>query len=110
MIREQQLIAAFARLERHVLLTWIDEGVIAPHRDEEGYLFDQADQARVALAFDLHYRMGLDHASLPVVFSVLDQLHEARHHLRALAEAVAEQPETIRLEITRRLGRRSPPV
>ena len=64
MIGETELIAQFTYLERQVLLTWIEEGVIAPHRDEEGYLFDQVDKSRVALACDLHYRMGLDHPSL----------------------------------------------
>jgi chaperone modulatory protein CbpM len=103
MIRETELIAQFRYLERQVLLTWIEEGVIAPHRDDEGYLFDQIDESRVALACDLHYRMGLDHVSLPVILSLIDQLHDARHHLRALTRAVAEQPEAIQQEITRRV-------
>jgi chaperone modulatory protein CbpM len=109
MIRETELIAQFRYLERQVLLTWIEEGVIAPHRDDEGYLFDQIDESRVALACDLHYRMGLEHASLPVILSLIDQLHDARHHLRALTRAVAEQPEAIQQEITRRVtGDRTP--
>ena len=105
MIRETELIAQFTYLERQVLLTWIEEGVIAPHRDEQGYLFDRVDESRVALACDLHYRMGLEHASLPVILSLIDQLHDARHHLRTLTRAVAEQPDTIQQEITRRIRR-----
>lgn len=108
MIRESQLVAQFTYLERHVLLGWIEDGVIAPFRDEQGYLFDVADEARVALACDLHYRMGLEHASLPVILSLIDQLHEARHHLRALSRAVAEQPDAVQQQITRHLsGNRS---
>ena len=103
MIRETELIAQFTYLEREVLLTWIEEGVVAPRRDEEGYLFDRVDESRVALACDLHYRMGLDHASLPVILSLIDQLHDARHHLRTLTRAVAEQPAAIQQEITRRM-------
>lgn len=104
MMRESELIAQFTVLERQVLLIWIEEGIIAPHRDEEGYLFDRIDESRVALACDLHYRMGLDHASLPVILSLIDQLHDARHHLRTLTRAVAEQPETVQQEITRQMG------
>ena len=104
MVRESELIAQFTVLERHVLLTWIEEGVIAPHRDDEGYLFDPVDESRVALACDLHYRIGLDHASLPVILSLIDQLHDVRHHLRALTHAVAEQPEAVRQEIAERLA------
>jgi chaperone modulatory protein CbpM len=103
MIRETELIAQFTYLERHVLLAWIEEGVIAPHRDEQGYLFDQIDESRVALACDLHYRMGLEHASLPVILSLIDQLHDARHHLRKLVRAVAEQPEAVQQDITSRI-------
>jgi chaperone modulatory protein CbpM len=103
MIRETELIARFTILERQVLLIWIEEGVIAPQRDAEGFLFDQVDESRVALACDLHYRMGLDHASLPVILSLIDQLHDARHHLRTLTRAVAEQPEAVQQEITRRV-------
>lgn len=103
MIRETELIAQFTYLERQVLLTWIEEGVIVPERDEQGYLFDRLDRTRVALACDLHYRMGLDHASLPVILSLIDQLHDTRHQLRALARAVTEQPEAVQQEITRRM-------
>jgi chaperone modulatory protein CbpM len=103
MIRENELIAQFEYLERQVLLTWIEEGVVAPHRDEEGYLFDRIDESRVALACDLHYRMGLEHPSLPVILSLIDQLHDVRHHLRALTRAVAAQPEAVQQEITSRM-------
>ena len=104
MIRETELIAQFAYLERQVLLTWIEEGVIAPHRDDQGYLFDRVDESRVALACDLHYRMGLEHASLSVILSLIDQLHDARHHLRKLTRAVAEQPEEVLQEIAQRMA------
>ena len=104
MIREGELIAQFTYLERHVLLTWIDDGVIAPHRDDSGYLFDRLDQARVALACDLHYRMGLEHASLPVILSLIDQLHDARNTLKALTRAVSAQSDEIQLDITQRVS------
>ena len=110
MIREVELFAQYTYLERRVLLAWIDEGVVEPQRDEEGFLFDPADEARVALACDLHYRMGLDHASLPVILSLIDQLHEVRHHLRAITRAVAEQPGEIRDLITRRVTGGDPPT
>ena len=105
MIRETELIAQFTYLERQVLLTWIEEGCITPRSDKDGYLFDQVDEPRVALACDLHYRMGLEHASLPVILSLIDQLHDARHHLRALTRAVAEQPDAVQEEITRHMAR-----
>lgn len=113
MIRESQLIARYTVLERHVLVTWIEEGVITPHSDAEGYLFDQIDESRVALACDLHYRMGLDHASLPVILSLIDQLHDTRRHLRALTRAICEQSDEVQEAISRHIasasGRGEPP-
>lgn len=103
MIRETELISRSKVLRRDVLLIWIEEGVIVPHRDEQGYLFDRIDESRVALCCDLHYRMGLEHASLPIILSLIDQLHDARHHLRNLSRAVAGQPDAIRQDITRRM-------
>ncbi len=44
MIRESELFAQFTYLEQQVLVTWIQEGVLAPHRDGQGYLFDQIDE------------------------------------------------------------------
>jgi chaperone modulatory protein CbpM len=109
MIRESELFAQFTYLEQQVLVTWIQEGVLTPHRDDQGYLFDRIDESRVALCCDLHYRMGLDHASLPVILSLIDQLHDARHHLRALTRAVANQPDAVQQEITRHIAGGSPP-
>ncbi len=106
MIREAELIAQFTTLERQVLTTWIEEGVIEPARDDEGYLFDPVDESRVALACDLHYRMGLEHASLPIILSLIDQLHDMRHHLRTLTRALAEQPEAIQQQIARYIKER----
>ena len=103
MIRETELIAQFTVLERQVLMTWIEEGVVTPERDDKGYVFDAVDESRVALACDLHYRMGLEHASLPIILSLIDQLYDARHHLRTLTRAVAEQPKEVRQEITRQM-------
>jgi chaperone modulatory protein CbpM len=109
MIRETELIEQFTVLERQVLMTWIDEGIIEPERDDDGYLFDPVDESRVALACDLHYRMGLEHASLPIILSLIDQLHDARHDLRTLTRALAEQPEDVRQEILLHLKEASHP-
>ena len=105
MIRERELIAHFTVLERQVLMTWIEDGVIEPERDDEGYLFDPVDESRVALACDLHYRMGLEHASIPIVLSLIDQLHDARHDLRTLTLALAKQPEHVRQAISLHMKR-----
>jgi chaperone modulatory protein CbpM len=102
MISESELIAAIGRLEVRVLHEWIEMGLLAPHRDAGGYLFDDADIARVNLVCDLSFDMGVGEESLPVILHLIDQLHGTRHTLKALTAALAEQPEEIRVTITTR--------
>ena len=102
MIDEQQIIARNACLDTEALRSWIEQGLVSPHRTEKGFEFDEIDQARIALVCDLHYGMGLHHESLPVILSLIDQLHHTRHSLRAITTAVSEQPDEIRIQISRR--------
>ena len=102
MISESELIAAIDRLEARVLHEWIEMGLLSPHRGDAGYLFDDVDIARVHLVCDLRYDMGLGEESLPVILNLVDQLHGTRHTLKALAAAISEQPEEIRVTITTR--------
>lgn len=102
MIRERELIARISRLEIEVLRQWVDLGIVEPHRDELGFVFDAGYVARVHLVCDLHYEMGLGHESLPTILSLVDQLHKTRHSLRALSAAVAEQPDEIKVVIKTR--------
>lgn len=102
MISEQELIARMKRLKAEALHHWIDLGLVQPHQDVTGFLFDDLDEARIALVCDLHYDMGLDDESLPVILSLVDQLHHTRHSLRAITTAVSEQPDEVRVAITTR--------
>ncbi len=102
MISEQELVARLKGLDIECLHHWIELGLIEPHREAGGYVFDDVDEARLALVCDLHYGMGLEHESLPVILSLVDQLHQTRHSLRAIATAVSEQPDEIRVAITSR--------
>lgn len=102
MISERELCERMGCLDLEVLHRWIELGLVAPRRDAGGLVFDDVDEARVALVCDLHYRMGLDHESLPVILSLVDQLHQTRHSLRAITAAVSEQPDEVRVAITTR--------
>ncbi|MEL0020845.1 MAG: hypothetical protein VW709_13310 [Rickettsiales bacterium] len=43
--------------------------------------------------------MQIGEEALPVVLSLLDQLHGARRELRSLADAIERQPEDIRRQV-----------
>ncbi len=102
MIGERDICARHPGLDRETLHAWIEQGLLQPEDTADGYHFDEADAARVALLCDLHHGMGVHAETLPVVLSLIDQLHSTRHSLRALATAVSEQPDDVRLSITSR--------
>ena len=102
-IAEKDVIDAVERLDVQALRRWIDLGWVLPHRDGENLTFDASDVARVRLICELHYELRIEEDSLSVVLSLMDQLYEARCHLKALLSAVDAQPEHVRAGITARV-------
>jgi chaperone modulatory protein CbpM len=103
MIGERDLIAMIERLEADALRHWIELGWITPEPSDAGLTFDDPDVARVQLICDLCYDLDVGEESVPIVLSLIDQLHDARRALRAFASAVEEQPDEVRARITARL-------
>jgi chaperone modulatory protein CbpM len=48
--------------------------------------------------------LAIDDEAMPVVLDLIDRLHAARGHLRAVIEAVAALPESQRDMVLRRLA------
>ncbi len=104
MMRAQDLIASIERLQAEALERWIALGWIAPESSDEGPSFGDADVARAHLICDLVYDFEIGEEGVPVILSLLDQLHDNRRLLRALMAAVDAQPEPVKQEIATRLG------
>lgn len=102
MISEQDLVEMVEVLQVDALRRWVELGWIFPLSHEQVVRFEDADVARVRLICDLVYDLEIDEDSVPVILSLLDQLHDARRTLKALAAAVEEQPEEIRQRVTER--------
>ena len=58
-------------------------------------VFDDVDVARVQLVRQLRDDLGLDAEFIPVVLSLVDQLYGVRRELRALAQAVEQQDQSV---------------
>ena len=108
-LRERDVVATVRRLHLLDLRSWVRKGWVRPARSDDGPLFDELDLARIRLICDLRMEMSLPADAVPMILSLLDQLHGLRHELRALAEAVDRQPEETRsavLEAYERLDER----
>ncbi len=103
MITETEVVARFTQLNAQVLEHWIAVGWLKPHRDDDRFLFDDADIARTNLLCDLCYDMELRDEEMAMVLSLMDQLNGARSLLRAMTAAVHSQPNEIREAILTRV-------
>jgi chaperone modulatory protein CbpM len=93
---EQGVVAEVRRLTLRELRFWVREGWVRPAPGDGGPVFDEVDVARIRLLCDLRKELALPTDALPVVLTLIDRLHRARRDLRALAEALDDQPEGVR--------------
>ena len=96
MIWEHELLATMDRLEAATLHRWVALGWVSPTTHDNGFAFEEVDVARVHLICDLVYDIAIDEESLPVVLSLLDQLHDTRRVLRRLTSAIDTLPDDAR--------------
>jgi chaperone modulatory protein CbpM len=90
-------------VSRVELTTWIGRQWIKPHEENEDYLFDSTDVARIDLVRDLHETLEVDDEAMPLVLSLLDQLYATRRLLADVSGALHDLPAPLREEIRRHL-------
>ncbi|MDF3075193.1 MAG: hypothetical protein K0S54_2860 [Alphaproteobacteria bacterium] len=86
------------------LEAWIAEQWIKPIRDDDGWVFAEADLARAQLIRDLTDEMAIERETVPVVLSLIDQNHALRRQLHDILAAIGNLPPESRDEIMRQLG------
>ena len=96
---EQDLIREVGELSVQRLHKWLRLGWVRPERREGVAVYHEVDVARVRLLYELEHTAEFDDETLPLVLSLLDQIHGLRSELRCLALAVGEQPAHVRERI-----------
>jgi chaperone modulatory protein CbpM len=99
MIGEEQMVARVARLEIETLRIWVSNGWLSPSDGPTGPGYEEADVARSELICDLCYDMGVCEESVPIILSLIDQVHDTRRILRALLDTLEQQPEEVRTRV-----------
>ncbi len=102
MLRYEQIFEEIADLDADALARWIERGWVRPEGEGADAAFSDVDVARVRLIRECRVEMEIDADAMPVVLSLLDQVHGLRRELSALTGAVAGQPDEIRREIIER--------
>ena len=102
-MRRTAEVAAICGVEVYELEIWVSRHWLLPTRDRGTLMFTEADVARTRMIAELRHELAIDEETMPVVLSLLDQVHFLRGQLRRLAEAVSDLPEADRTRIMRRL-------
>jgi chaperone modulatory protein CbpM len=96
---EEEAIAHVARLTRTRLVSFMEAEVVSPMRGEAGLVFRRMDLVRMELLCELSEAFELKDDALGVVISLIDQLHGARAELRAMLDALAREPDEVRVRV-----------
>ncbi len=98
MISVTSVVALFTDLGEAELITWVERGWVCPDGvgSEAAWVFHDIDIARIRLIHDLSHRMELEEDAIPLVLSLLDQIHALRGQLRSVLRAIEGQPEDVR--------------
>lgn len=99
-LTEAQVVAEVTQVTLTRLRVWVGDGWVLPSRREGGDPeFDAIDIARLRLVCHLKDELNLNDEAIPVVLSLLDQVHGLRREMKALAGALDRQPEHVRSEL-----------
>jgi chaperone modulatory protein CbpM len=104
-----EVLAEVGSLARIELEAWISARWVTPMGEPGDWQFSAIDLARIRLIREIHHDLGIDAEAVPVVLSLLDQLHSTRRTLHALLDAIDKAPADVRALISPRLSPRLSP-
>ena len=82
---------------------WVELAWVRPDGRPGAWMFRDIDVARVRLIVELRDELSLDEDALPTVLSLMDQLYDARRHMRAIRHALGAAPTEVRDAVLREL-------
>src|SRR5690242_9144515 len=85
MVREEEFCIRVG-IEQRTLRLWLDEGWLAPGRDDAGLVLSEVDAARARLIRDLRESIGVNDEGVGVILNLIDQVHGLRSVLHAVLE------------------------
>jgi len=112
MIGSDKLRRLFPGLAAADLDAWIVDRWVRPAGNPGAYRFREIDVARIRLIAELRDDLAIGPEEIPLVLSLLDQLHHARRRIRLLRDVIDMQPDDVRQAIRNgliaRIGTSSP--
>lgn len=94
----QQVVGEIGTTESDLRL-WIDQRWVLPTKRDDGFVFDDVDLARARLIRELRADMMVNEEAIPVVLSLLDQIHGLRRALARVNAAIDGASAAAKAEI-----------
>ncbi len=94
--KDDDVIARIESLTIERLDLYVAHGWVTPQSSDNDRHFSEIDVARLQLIEQLRGDMAINDEAVPVVLSLIDQVHGLRHQLRYMGQAIELQHETIR--------------
>jgi chaperone modulatory protein CbpM len=94
----QQVITEIGISETDLRL-WIEQRWVLPVKQEDSFVFDDVDLARARLIRELRVDMMVNEEAIPVVLSLLDQVHALRRTLASINAAIDQASPAVKNEI-----------
>ena len=99
MMKEKDVLAQIEGLTVTRLRICIEEAWVRPARDTAGHVFDDLDLARLRLICELTTDMAVNDDAVPIILSLIDQVHGFRRQLRALEQAISAQDDAVKADV-----------
>jgi chaperone modulatory protein CbpM len=94
-ISEQEVLVTVRRVTVSRLRAWVGSGLVRPQSTGGSVTYSEADVARLCLICELSDDLEVSEETLPVVLSLIDQIHGLRRQLKMLGAAVEAQPRPV---------------
>lgn len=105
MITEMEILAEVNGVTIAQLHLWVSEEWVRPAQGSAKITFSEVDIARVRLLAMLCNELEVGNEAVPIILSLIDQVHDMHEQMRIITGAIEAQPDDIRtciLEYARR--------
>ena len=103
MFTEEEVLRLIPDLSRDELFEFVEAGWIKPEENSSAgaaaFVFLQVDVARAQFITDLRHDMRVNDEAVPVILSLVEQVHALRNDLDTLAKSIQTQGPDIRTKI-----------
>jgi len=105
MIDEQKVLLRIKGISAVQLRVWVAQEWVKPAQSESAAAFNDADLARIQLLHLLDNQLDVGREAIPIILSLIDQVHGVCEKMQVISDAIDAQPDDIRTEILERVRR-----